>query len=147
MAWCFSTRASVATVLTTHPCVSRCLRVKRISTLISTDIHFILCFLIVSFTHETEAYMNSSMPQHLYVQDYDVRDEFLIDILYWNCPQSSNSQITHHISSGHHSLILFKGFSWLTYIVAPPYIDTTGWQSFPPAKWRQPLTTKHYKLW
>ena len=28
MAWCFSTRASVATVLTTHPCVSRCLRVK-----------------------------------------------------------------------------------------------------------------------
>ena len=29
MAWCFSTRASVATVLTTHPCVSRCLRVNR----------------------------------------------------------------------------------------------------------------------
>ena len=28
MAWCFSTRASVATVLTMHPCVSRCLRVK-----------------------------------------------------------------------------------------------------------------------
>ena len=28
MAWCFSTRASVATVLTTHPCVSRCLWVK-----------------------------------------------------------------------------------------------------------------------
>ena len=28
MAWCFSTRASVATVLNTHPCVSRCLRVK-----------------------------------------------------------------------------------------------------------------------
>ena len=28
MAWCFSTRASVATVLTTHPCVSRCLRVN-----------------------------------------------------------------------------------------------------------------------
>ena len=28
MAWCFSTRASVATVLTTHPCVCRCLRVK-----------------------------------------------------------------------------------------------------------------------
>ena len=30
MAWCFSTRASVATVLTTHPCVSRCLRVKAV---------------------------------------------------------------------------------------------------------------------
>ena len=29
MAWCFSTRASVATVLTTHPCISRCLRVNR----------------------------------------------------------------------------------------------------------------------
>ena len=28
MVWCFSTGASVATVLTTHPCVSRCLRVK-----------------------------------------------------------------------------------------------------------------------
>ena len=28
MAWCFSTRASVAMVLTMHPCVSRCLRVK-----------------------------------------------------------------------------------------------------------------------
>ena len=28
MAWCFSTRASVATMLTTHPCISRCLRVK-----------------------------------------------------------------------------------------------------------------------
>ena len=28
LAWCFSTRASVATVLTMHPCVSRCLRVK-----------------------------------------------------------------------------------------------------------------------
>ena len=28
MAWCFSTRASVATVPTMHPCVSRCLRVK-----------------------------------------------------------------------------------------------------------------------
>ena len=30
MVWCFSTRASVATVLTTHPCVSRCLRVKQL---------------------------------------------------------------------------------------------------------------------
>ena len=30
MAWCFSTRASVATVLTTHPCVSRCLRVNKL---------------------------------------------------------------------------------------------------------------------
>ena len=29
VAWCFSTRASVATVLTTHPCVSRCLLVKQ----------------------------------------------------------------------------------------------------------------------
>ena len=28
MAWCFSTRASVTTVLTTHPCVSQCLRVN-----------------------------------------------------------------------------------------------------------------------
>ena len=28
MAWCFSTRASVATVLTTHSCVSQCLRVN-----------------------------------------------------------------------------------------------------------------------
>ena len=28
MAWCFSTRASVATVLTTYPCVSWCLRVN-----------------------------------------------------------------------------------------------------------------------
>ena len=28
MTWCFSTRASVATVLTMHPCVSRCLTVK-----------------------------------------------------------------------------------------------------------------------
>ena len=28
MAWCFSIRASVAMVLTTHPCVSRCLRVN-----------------------------------------------------------------------------------------------------------------------
>ena len=28
MAWCFSTRASVATMLTTHPCVSRCIRVN-----------------------------------------------------------------------------------------------------------------------
>ena len=28
MVWCFSTRASVATVLTTHPCISRCLRVN-----------------------------------------------------------------------------------------------------------------------
>ena len=26
MAWCVSSRASVATVLTTHPCVSQCLR-------------------------------------------------------------------------------------------------------------------------
>ena len=30
MAWCFSTRALVGTVLTTHPCVSRCLRVNGI---------------------------------------------------------------------------------------------------------------------
>ena len=28
MAWCFSTRASVATVLIIHPCISRCLRVN-----------------------------------------------------------------------------------------------------------------------
>ena len=28
MAWCFSTRASVATVLTMHPCVSQCLGVN-----------------------------------------------------------------------------------------------------------------------
>ena len=28
MAWCFSTRPSVATVLTTHPCVSWCLRAR-----------------------------------------------------------------------------------------------------------------------
>ena len=31
MAWCFSTRASVATVLTMHPCVSRYLRVKQLT--------------------------------------------------------------------------------------------------------------------
>ena len=30
MACCFSTRASVATVLTTHPCLSRCLTVKHL---------------------------------------------------------------------------------------------------------------------
>ena len=35
MTWCFSTRASVATMLTTHPCVSRCLRVNQS--------HHILC--------------------------------------------------------------------------------------------------------
>ena len=29
MPWCFSTMASVATVLTTHPCVSRCLRLTQ----------------------------------------------------------------------------------------------------------------------
>ena len=29
MAWCFSTRASVATVLSMHPCVSSCLWVKK----------------------------------------------------------------------------------------------------------------------
>ena len=28
MAWCFSTRASVATVLDMHPCVSSCLRAR-----------------------------------------------------------------------------------------------------------------------
>ena len=28
MTWCFSTRASVATVLTRHPCISQCLKVK-----------------------------------------------------------------------------------------------------------------------
>ena len=33
MVWCFSTRASVATVLTTHPWVSRCLRVNDTSCL------------------------------------------------------------------------------------------------------------------
>ena len=31
MAWCFSTRASVATVLTMHPCVSWCLRFNYIT--------------------------------------------------------------------------------------------------------------------
>ena len=40
MAWCFSTRASVATVLTTHPCVSRCLRVKT-----SPGIHLIMNYI------------------------------------------------------------------------------------------------------
>ena len=37
MAWCFSTRASVATVLTTHPCVSRCLRVKQLNIVVQCD--------------------------------------------------------------------------------------------------------------
>ena len=31
MAWCFRTRASVATLLTTQPCVSRCLRVNTLT--------------------------------------------------------------------------------------------------------------------
>ena len=31
MTWCFSTRASEAAVLTMHPCVSRCLRVNRLT--------------------------------------------------------------------------------------------------------------------
>ena len=35
MAWCISTRASVATVLTMHPCVSRCLKVKELSNKVS----------------------------------------------------------------------------------------------------------------
>ena len=41
MAWCFSTRASVATVLTTQPCVSLCLGVNKYwrSTLWSLLIH------------------------------------------------------------------------------------------------------------
>ena len=34
MTWCFSTRASVATVLITHPCVSNCLWVKHVPILI-----------------------------------------------------------------------------------------------------------------
>ena len=37
MAWCFSTRASVATVLTTHPCVPRRLGVKPNNTVTSTS--------------------------------------------------------------------------------------------------------------
>ena len=43
MVWCVSTRASVATVLTTHPCVSKCLRVK------SIFIKSILKFIQISF--------------------------------------------------------------------------------------------------
>ena len=34
MAWCFSTRASVATVVTTRPCVSRCLKVTSLSSIL-----------------------------------------------------------------------------------------------------------------
>ena len=41
MAWCFSTRASVSTVLTTHPCISRCLRVNGNSSVIPWETIFI----------------------------------------------------------------------------------------------------------
>ena len=54
MAWCLSTRASVATVLTMHPCVSRCLRVKRYSqtktwslVVPSWHIHALVNFMII----------------------------------------------------------------------------------------------------
>ena len=39
MAWCFSTRASIATVLSANPCVSRCLRVKPVVRDLSTYMH------------------------------------------------------------------------------------------------------------
>ena len=40
MAWCFSTRASIATVLTTHPCASWCLRVKGPAHMVEGGHHF-----------------------------------------------------------------------------------------------------------
>ena len=51
MAWCFSTRASVATVLTTHPCVFLCLRVNMFYS-IHRDLctQFALCRLCQLFT-------------------------------------------------------------------------------------------------
>ena len=42
MAWCFSTRASVATVLTTHPCVSRVFKGNKIS-----DLQFLVLLLFI----------------------------------------------------------------------------------------------------
>ena len=48
MAWCFSTRASVATELTTHPCISRCLGVN-MSILLSVLIITLFVFIANSF--------------------------------------------------------------------------------------------------
>ena len=45
MAWCFITRASVATVLTTHPGISRCLRVKALWTIWKKKCDFHVYFL------------------------------------------------------------------------------------------------------
>ena len=43
MAWCFSTKTSVATVLTTRPCVSHCLGVKKLYFFQTTyNINFLL---------------------------------------------------------------------------------------------------------
>ena len=62
--WCFITRASVATVLNTHPCVSRCLRVKcklkfhMLFTVLNQ--HYTLALLVcTSLHHNAEAYSHT----------------------------------------------------------------------------------------
>ena len=59
MAWCFSTRASVATVLTTHPCVSQCLRVKYSLSKISFMVYYSY-ILWVYFHQQATAFLLST---------------------------------------------------------------------------------------
>ena len=54
MAWCFSTRASAATVLSTHPCVSSCSGVN------AHDLCFVMVWVLVSFTHILQGYFTGS---------------------------------------------------------------------------------------
>ena len=69
MAWCFSTRASVATVPTTHPCVSRCLGAKLTSTR-HWHVYDILCSVVLGTGHSnllaiiTTSLTNIRMPDH-----------------------------------------------------------------------------------
>ena len=70
MVWCFSTRASVATVLTTHPCLSRCLWVKCIVSTVSTSHQR------MQYTPMTEGAINTLRPRQ------DGR-HFPDDILKW----------------------------------------------------------------
>ena len=95
MAWCFSTRASVATVLTTHPCVSRCLRVKARFELFLWDCNLMWC-LITAVLYEILCCIGlhyNSQPTILYTQHFQMHCPWKWKLL---CLDWSFSEICSH---------------------------------------------------
>ena len=112
MAWCFSTRPAVATVLITHPCVSSCLWVNQWLTRDWSNMHFkdfrsVIMVTMTRASMTTIAWLSITSNFictrgwfNLFPNNRDKQIAVMLDWTYWDvaweqaCPMNTNKKYT-----------------------------------------------------